>query len=86
MALSILTCGGNTYGLYNSETSTFMMIGSEKEMERWKHAIELQEQRVDNRKHFDELREQYIQQLTAGGNTHDEAVGFLKKQMPFLWP
>jgi len=86
MALSILTCGGNTYGLYNSATDTFMMVGSEGEIENWKHAIELQEQMVDNRKHFDQLREQYIKQLMAGGHSTEMAVSFLHKAMPFLWP
>lgn len=85
MALSILMVGSESYGLFDSETDRFLMIGTEKEMEYFKNMMEELQQARLNKEHFAELKEQYINQLVAGGNTNEQAEKFLKQRMPFLF-
>lgn len=85
MALSILWCGALVYSLFDSKTNRIILTGTSDEMDYWKNLIEVQEQVEANKKHFEKLREQYIEQLVGGGNTHAQAEEFLKSKMSFLF-
>lgn len=74
-----------SHGLYNAETRSIDMVGSETELEQWKHRIESQEQEAQNKAHFAKLREEYLQLLVAGGNTPKMAEKFLRNRMPYLF-
>lgn len=89
MALSVLLINPqsskNTHMLYDSESQSSILQGTQEEMFQWKHSMETAQQQVANKEHLNALKDQYLQQLLEGGNTKDEAELFLQKQMPFLY-
>ena len=89
MALSVIlinpTSSKNTHMLYDSESQSSILQGTQEEMFQWKHSMETAQQQVANIEHLNALKEQYLQQLLEGGNTKEQAELFLKKQMPFLY-
>jgi len=86
MAYSILNlapCG--EYILYCSEQKKAILMGSQSEMEDWKHTIEQMEVAEANREYFDQIREERLAMLISAGHTQQSATDFLTKQMPYLY-
>lgn len=87
MALSILPLGPRrkTFGIWDSETSSFIHKGSMSEMEDKKDCIERHQQAEADEQWMKEVREKRIAELSADGYTPAEAEAIIKKNIPGLW-
>lgn len=87
MALSVIRIGygENSHGLYCSTAKSIILVGQEDEISHTKNIIEEAQQQADNKEYMDILREERMNLLISGGNSHEDAEQFLKKQMPYLW-
>ena len=81
--LQLAPCG--EYILYCSEQKKGILMGSQSEMEDWKHTIESMEQAAANREYFDQIREERTAMLISAGHTQQSATDFLKQNMSYLF-
>lgn len=81
MALSVLSIYESQFGLYDSISEKFIMMGSSQEMYKLKHEIEEAEQQKDNKEYFEDLIQKYIKMLDSIKFIEDKKPSFIQKKI-----
>ena len=81
MALSVLSIYESQFGLYDSISEKFIMMGSSQEMYKLKHEIEEAEQQKDNKEYFEDLIQKYIKMLDSIKFIEDKKPSFTQKKI-----
>lgn len=84
--LSVLQLAPNgEYILYDEETKTAILSGTQEEIFEWKNSMEAASQMAANRIYFDQLRKERLELLIASGHSLESAENFLKQNMSYLY-
>lgn len=81
MALSVLSIYESQFGLYDSNSEKFIMMGSSQEMYKLKHEIEEAEQQKDNEEYFKNLIKKYIKMLDSIKFIENKTPSFIQKKI-----
>ena len=89
MALSVLslglTTGPATHMIWDSNTQSCCLTGTQEELFGIKHKMETAEQQAANREWAKQFREEMRNYLIAAGNSPEDTDTFLKSKMPYLY-
>ena len=89
MAYSILSIGRisgrETHIIWDSDTESCILKGTQDELFDIKHKMETAEQNAANAEWAKQFREEMRQYLVASGNSLEDTDNFLKSKMPYLY-